>query len=238
MKNLVTIRLYGGGLRLRLDPNATFHDIRSEAARKFSEGRSFFKDAAVAVTFEGRSLTDTAEELLVDAITNNSDLDVLCICSEDPETMELFVRAMHRVGEEAMEEEKARALPVSGDAEPFHVHSGDVSGNEVIESAQSILVTGCVRAGCAVVSSRNIVVLGGLYGQASAGENAAEWDEGGHYIYTGDFMPEKVHVDGIRYRGKTGPRLRFRQKPEGPKICLVKDGVVITADPARGDANV
>ena len=54
MKNLVTIRLYGGGLRLRLDPNATFHDIRSEAARKFSEGRSFFKDAAVAVTFEGR----------------------------------------------------------------------------------------------------------------------------------------------------------------------------------------
>ncbi len=236
MKNLVTIRLYGGGLRLRLDPNATFHDIRSEAARKFSEGRSFFKDAAVAVTFEGRALSDTEEELLVDAITNNSDLDVLCICSEDPQTMELFARAVHRVGEDAKEEERAHSLP--SDAEAFHVHTGDIADNEVIESSLSILVTGSVRAGCAVVSSRNIVILGGLYGQASAGDSAAEGEESGHYIYTGDFMPEKVHVDGIRYRGKTGPRLIFKQKSEGPKICLVKDGVVIAADPAGGDVNV
>ena len=118
------------------------------------------------------------------------------------------------------------------------MHTGDIADNEVIESSLSILVTGSVRAGCAVVSSRNIVILGGLYGQASAGENAAEGEESGHYIYTGDFMPEKVHVDGIRYRGKTGPRLIFKQKSEGPKICLVKDGVVIAADPAGGDVNV
>ena len=96
-RQLVAIRLFNNGMRLKLDRNAPFEEVLEETGKRFREGSSFFKDAALSVTFEGRGLSQDEEDELIDVITDNSAVRILCICREDPVTDMMFVRAVRRL---------------------------------------------------------------------------------------------------------------------------------------------
>ena len=50
-----------------------------------SESRAFFKDAKMALAIKGRTLTEEEEIQVIDAITANSDLQIICLVGEDEE---------------------------------------------------------------------------------------------------------------------------------------------------------
>ena len=86
MNNSCLIKSFPNGIVLHLDPEKPFADLLIDIAEKFSESRAFFKDAKMALAIKGRTLTEEEEIQVIDAITANSDLQIICLVGEDEET--------------------------------------------------------------------------------------------------------------------------------------------------------
>ena len=58
MKQSVMIKGNAYGITVVLDPQIPFPQLKEDVSAKFRESASFFKNAKMAVSFEGRPLTD------------------------------------------------------------------------------------------------------------------------------------------------------------------------------------
>ena len=83
MKNTVILKSYKDGIAIYLDDTLEFEQLCLDLAQKFRDSARFFGDMQVAVSFEGRTLTQEEENILVDTITSSS----LCRCSVSSEKM-------------------------------------------------------------------------------------------------------------------------------------------------------
>lgn len=188
MKENLRIKSFPNGLTLQLGQEGTFEDICAEASRKFSEGRAFFGNAAVAVTFQGRELSRTEEMRLVDAIQSNCDLRVVCVVSRDEEQNKLFVKAVQ------FTERQRIADAVLG--EDVQVFRGDLKEGEKLDTPSSIIILGDVKSGCRVVSAKNILILGSLYGEAHAGFGEDGRDR---FVIALEMAPEALAIGDFKY---------------------------------------
>ena len=85
------------------------------------------------------------------------------------------------------------------------------------------MILGNVEPGCSVVSAKDIIVLGGLYGTAYAGADGT----GEHYVAALEMEPQAVTVGDFKYKF-TGKQKKwgFRSKTQ-PKIAYVKNGKIV-----------
>ena len=83
MNNSVIIKSNPYGITLILDDQISFDDILNNVIEKFKSSGSFFKDAALAISFEGRELSDDQQIELVNAITANTSINIVCIADND-----------------------------------------------------------------------------------------------------------------------------------------------------------
>ena len=65
MDRLVTIKSNRYGMELRMNPDVPFEEIQKAVVEKFTDAAGFFKNARMAVSFTGRTLTATEEEILI-----------------------------------------------------------------------------------------------------------------------------------------------------------------------------
>lgn len=79
MSKEVVIKSNRYGMNLILDSQIPFPQLLECVARKFKESGSFFKNAKMAVCFEGRELTEKEELALTDAIMANSSVQIVSI---------------------------------------------------------------------------------------------------------------------------------------------------------------
>ena len=56
-------------------------------------------------------------------------------------------------------------------------YRGNLKNRDVLETDNSIIMLGDVYPGSAIISAKNIIILGGLYGEAYAGGNGRESGE-------------------------------------------------------------
>ena len=211
MKNAVIIKSFPNGLSIFLDSELPFSQLLEEIAVKFSESANFFKDASMVLSFEGRVLSDQEERQIVDIISANSRLKIVCIMGKDEETERNFVKALQQLSfhQEAME-----------NAGQFY--KGTLKDGQILETENSIIVLGDVYPGACVISSKDIVVLGGLYGQAYAGGNG----EDGHFVVALEMSPEKLKIGDFKYK-TSEKQSKWSIKPKiQPKIAFVNDARV------------
>lgn len=210
MKNSVIIKSFPNGIVLHLKPELDFDELLFEIAMKFKESSSFFKDARMALSIKGRKLTDEEENRVLEAISENSDITIICIVSEDEETDRQFVKAISQVDEDSL----------GGEGQ---FYKGTLKNGQVLETEASIVILGDVYPGSAIISARDIIVLGGLYGEAYAGGNGSE----GHYVAALEMSPERLKIGDFKYntRGKTG-KWSIRPKVQ-PKIAYVKNDKIV-----------
>ncbi len=212
MKEAVVVKSYHNGLTIHLNEELEFPVILQELAAKFSDSRAFFGNAQVALSLEGRSLTREEEIKILEVIHDNSDIKVICIVGRNEETDKLFLRALKQV--------EKRLAPESGG----QFYKGTLKNKEVIEAETSIIILGDVQMGCKVVSRGNIIILGGLYGEAYAG---ASGDEKKHYVVALEMAPEKLKIGDFKYKAankqmKWGIRSRVL-----PKIAYTKNERIV-----------
>lgn len=212
MKNPVIIKSYPNGLSVYLDDSMDFEDLLQEVAIKFQETGHFFKNASVVISFEGRVMSDIEERAVVDTITMNSSLTILCIMGKDDERNLKFMNVERKI--QYTEYENTGQF-----------YRGTLRNGQSLETDKSIIVLGDVYPGCSVYSSKDIVILGGLFGEAYAGATG----EYNHYITALEMSPERLRIGDVKYRPDKPSKWSIKPKVM-PKIAYIQD-LKIKIDP-------
>ena len=231
MKNLVTIKSFKNGLSIILDNAADFTDLRQAVADKFKEASGFFKDAKMAISFENRTLSEEEEkvnkqkesvlaaakeleraevELTKRRKDENSQVEVLCVIGKNEATEKQFLKALTQ-----LEEHVASAGNMA------QIYKGNVKNHKRVEISETIVILGDVNPGCVVNSDKDIIVLGGLYGQANAGRDEKE----GHFVIALEMAPERLTINHYSYHFQDKHKWGIKQKVQ-PKIAYETAGEI------------
>ncbi|MDD7177047.1 MAG: septum site-determining protein MinC [Lachnospiraceae bacterium] len=152
----VVIKSSKNGINLILDDKLPFTELLEEIKKKFIDSEKFFKNAHIAISFEGRSLSQNEQFEVIETIQQNTSITVICILDHDDLMDEVMQR---RIG--AYEESHS---PQTG-----QFYKGTLRSGQQLESQTSMIVLGDVNPGAKVIAKGNIVILGALKGIAYAG---------------------------------------------------------------------
>ena len=72
MSQSVMIKSNKYGINLVLDPNIPFVELLKDVIEKFKASEKFFKNAELAISFEGRKLSEEEENRIIEAITEST----------------------------------------------------------------------------------------------------------------------------------------------------------------------
>ena len=211
MKDAVVIKSYQNGISLLLNPESSFEEILEEVKTKFAESKGFFGDARMALSIDGKELNDGELLSLVDAIRSNSNIQIICVVGKDEATEQYFLKALEQVDRRFTKEDTGGQF-----------YKGTLKNNQIIETEQSIVILGDVYPGSAVISAHDIIVLGGLYGEAYAGGNG----EDGHYIVALEMAPERLTIGDFKYKASKPAKWGIKPKIQ-PKIAYIKDDKLV-----------
>lgn len=210
MNNLVTIKSFKNGISIYLDDVADFEEIKCAVADKFREASGFFKDAKMAVSFENRILSEAEERILLQMIDENSQVKVLCIIGKNDLTEKQFVKAITQT-----------EMQVANAGNMAQIYKGNLSNHKRLESSESIILFGDVNPGCVISSDKDIIIMGGLYGQANAGLDGNH----GHFVIALDMSPEKLLINNYNYRLNEKSKWSIKPKVQ-PKIAYENNGTI------------
>lgn len=171
MKSSVIIKGNKYGLQIVLNPTLPFEELLKEVAAKFKESIRFFDfSESIAVSFEGRNLTQGEQNLLVDTIMENSGLKINYIIDGARAVETEFAEALSAVPEEEMEkQEEQLTFPENLVGKNGQFYRGTLRSGQKIEVDGSIVILGDINPGAQIVAGGNVVVLGCLKGTVYAG---------------------------------------------------------------------
>ena len=211
MKDAVLIKSFPNGITLLMREDASMEEILQELTVKFTEARNFFGSSTMALSMEGRKMTEAEEILILDTIRVNSNVRIACIVGHDDDTNKNFIKALQHMDKK-----------LSG-TEGGQFYKGTLKNREVIETENSIVVLGDVYPGSAVFSAGNIIILGGLYGEAYAGGDGREEA----YIVALEMEPERLKIGDFKYK-TNAKQLKWGIHPKvQPKIAHLKGGKIV-----------
>ena len=211
MSELVTIKSSHSGIELRLNANLPFPDLLKAVEEKFRQSAGFFKNAKMAVSFSGRTLSISEEEQLIQVITQTTNLEIICIIDHDERKELIYKRA---VAQCLSEHEKSDG----------QFYRGTLKRRQLLESESSIVILGDVEFGAKVVAKGNIIILGTLYGSVHAG---AAGDRNA-FIIALSMQPQRLVIGDIE--AKRQLIYQDSLSINGPQIAVV-DGKRIYLDP-------
>lgn len=211
MREAVKIKSFPNGIALYLNDELPFEKVLEEVGYKFSAAKNFFGSATMALSIEGREVTDVEELMILEAIRENSNLNIICIVGHDEEVNRNYIKALAQTEEKPAE---------NTDGQFFR---GDLKNREVVETQNSIIILGDIYPGSTIISARNIIILGALHGKAYAGCNGQE----DAYIAAFEMEPERLKIGDFKYlpgtkQTKWGIRPKVR-----PKIAYVKNNRIV-----------
>lgn len=160
-RELVTIKSFPNGINVILDPDAPFNDLYVAYAEKFRDSSKFFGTAKKVFSFEGRVLSDLEERALVEAVSEYSDLTVLCVLKKDEEKDQLYYDAAH-------------SFLADDKDDGNRIYKGCIHSGQKIDSASTVVVLGDVNPGAEINTKGSCIVLGCIYGDVHAGIDGAE----------------------------------------------------------------
>jgi septum site-determining protein MinC len=209
MKNTVVIKSFQNGISLHLDGEQPFDELLAEIALKFRESAGFFKDAKMALSFEGRELNDEEEKVVIETITANSNINIICLVGKDDNTNQNYLKALQMLNYD--------------EGNDGHFYRGTLKSGQVLETESSITIIGDINPGATIISTRDIIILGGLYGEAYAGATGRD----GHFVVALEMSPEKLTIGDFKYKPKEkNSKWSIKLKVQ-PKIAYAKDNQVI-----------
>lgn len=156
MNNPVIIKGNKYGIVVVLDAEMGFEELKEKIADKFRDSAKFFDKAQMAISFEGRKLTNEEQRDILNIIAEETELHVVCVIEDDPQKEEVFKKALDE-----------KLMELSNTTGQFY--KGNLRSGQVLESETSIIVIGDVNPGARIVSKGNIIVLGSLKGTVFAG---------------------------------------------------------------------
>ena len=206
MRNAVVIKSRKAGMTVILDPELPFGELLDAIGKKFSESARFWGSVQMTLTLEGRDLTAAQEFAIVDTITKNSQIEVLCLLDTDAERIERCEKALN---------DKLMEL----NSQTGQFYRGTLKRGDCLESEASIVIIGNVDYGARVTAKGNVIVLGELKGTVTAGVSGNPQA----VVLALDMAPLQIRIGDLSSRFNE----RNKRLGRGPIIALVEDGAIV-----------
>lgn len=194
-----------------MDPEVPYAAILEELRMKFTESAKFFRDATMAISFEGRVLTKLQEQEIIEMISEVAQINIVCIFDTNENTERLYQSAVERSLEDLPRKEG-------------QFYRGTLKKRQVLESEKSIIILGDVDFGATVVSKGNIVVLGTIRGSVHAGAAGNKKA----FVVALSMKPQL-----LRIADTSAHHVYLRKEPKAEAKIAWLDGERIYIDPLR-----
>ena len=213
MKNSVVIKSNKAGMTVILDPDLPFEQLLTDVASKFGESARFWGSVQMALTLAGRQLSPEEEFQLVNVITGNSEIEVLCLLDQDLERTRKCEKALNE-----------KLMEISAATGQFY--RGTLTDGESIEAETSIVVIGNVEKGARIVSKGNVVIIGELHGSVMAGISG----NSEAVVVATEMAPSALRIADFEVQcSEKGKRLA-----KGPVIVSIENGQIQVKSMRKG----
>ncbi|SEW27089.1 septum site-determining protein MinC [[Clostridium] fimetarium] len=206
MNNSVVIKGNKNGIVVVLDKNIEFDELKNCLIEKFTSASKFFENANMAISFEGRKLSDNEEREILDVIDKETELNIVCVIDNDELRQQYF--------KNAVDTKIAESCAHSG-----QFYKGTLRSGQVLESESSIIILGDVNPGGKVIAKGNVVVLGSLKGNIFAGAGGDE----DAFVVAIEMDPMQIRIGSVIARCSDSTTKSKLKKSEA-KIAYVEDG--------------
>lgn len=207
MHNTVVIKSNRAGMTVILDPDVPFEQLLFDVGKKFGDNAKFWGSVQLTLTLEGRELTAQEEFAIINQITENSSVEIICLVDTDVNRMERCEKALNE-----------KLMELSCQTGQFF--KGNLQSGETLESEASIIIIGDVGKGAKVLAKGNVIVLGKLAGTVCAGV-AGNRDA---LITALEMAPAQLRIGdctaGLDGRGKRLGRGPMKAFLEGNKVMI------------------
>lgn len=204
MNNPVIIKGNKYGIVVVLDQEMKYEELREEIAKKFRDSAKFFDKAQMAISFEGRTLSNEEQRDILNIIAEETELHVVCVIDNDEKKEEVFKKALDE-----------KLMELSNTTGQFY--KGNLRSGQVLESETSIIIMGDVNPGARIVSKGNIIVLGSLKGTVFAGATGNT----NSFVLALDMNPVQIRIGDTIARSPDKPA---KSAPKETKIAFWEDG--------------
>ncbi len=203
MNNSVMIKGNKYGIIVVLSPEVPFEELKELVAEKFRESSKFFDNAKMAITFEGRKLTNEHQREILDIIAENTDMHIVCVMENDPGMEEMFKKTVEQ-----------KLMDLSNNTGQFY--KGILRSGASLTFETSVIILGDVNHGASVVSKGNIIILGALKGNAFAGAAGNT----NSFVVALDMNPMQIRIADIIARAPDKP---VKEEVREAKIAFLED---------------
>lgn len=202
--NSVIIKGNKYGIIVVLNPDIDFDQLKEQVTIKFRESSNFFKNAKMAISFEGRTLSNEEQKDILDIIGENTDMHIVCVIDNDPDKEELFKKTLEQ-----------KLMELENNSGQFY--KGILRSGASLEFENSVVIIGDVNNGARVVSKGNIIVLGSLKGNAFAGATGNT----NAFVVALDMRPTQIRIADTIARSPDKP---VKDAAKETKIAFLEDG--------------
>jgi septum site-determining protein MinC len=205
-------------LGVSLDSKTEYSVLLEEIKKACKKSSSFYGSVSVALLFEGRELTDAQKFEIVDIISENTELNVVCVVDDDPDMERKMTNALNA----QLAEINAKAGELESKTGKFY--KGTLRNGQIIDFDSSVIVLGDVNAGAQIVSKGSIVVLGNLNGNVYAGAGG----NSNAFVAALDLNPIQIRIaDTIARSPDNKPS---KKKATHPQIAYCDNGNIFIED--------
>lgn len=204
VNNSVIIKGNKYGIIVVLSPEVNFEELKTVVAEKFKESSKFFENAKMAISFEGRTLTNEEQREILDIIGQNTDMHIVCVMENDSDKEEQFRKTLEQ-----------KLMELNSNTGQFY--KGILRSGASLEFETSVIIIGDVNHGARVVSKGNIIVLGALKGTAFAGACGNT----NSFVVALDMRPTQIRIADTIARSPDKP---VREESNEAKIAFLEEG--------------
>lgn len=157
MGDIVVLKVKKDRLKIYLDPNIEFSEIKRNLLDKITELKAFVGSVRTALEFTGREISDNEEDELLEIIRENSNMEVTYVLSNGEESPKM----------------KAVFNSLKGEGK-VKFYKGILRSGNLLEYDGSIIIFGDVNPGGIVKAGDSVIVLGYLNGTVYAGTESGK----------------------------------------------------------------
>lgn len=212
MTENVTIKSFSGGIRVKLGEEPDFETILRETKESFADAASFFKDASVALQFQGRRLSEEESDRLLEAVQSVCSLHIICLVCTDEEAGDYYTKLVEAANEDKHPQKEPGC----------QFYKGTLRDGEAFESASGVIVLGDVQKGAFIAAKGNIIVLGRLSGSAYAGGDGRRE----RFIAALQMDTETLRIADLKYKRDMKNIIAIKKK-QIPRLAVIKQDKIV-----------
>ena len=218
MDNTVIIKGMQSGIVVMLDDKKDYDELKEDIKNKFIESAKFLGKADIGISLEGRKLTDEQIKEILEIISENTELNVVCVLTDNKEEDTAYRKMIEKNLNELITRKKKKEEKKKIKPEKLAVfHKGNLRSGQELNIENSVIVMGDVNFGASIVSRGNVIVLGTLFGNVYAGSGGDK----DAFVLALDMQPTQIRIGNVIARSSDDTRIR-RDDIE-PKIAYVED---------------